>query len=68
MEGSAIARSSSLKSISNAKDPDMDGNQMIHPTCQDIVKNSQLPCGLGKDSFIDRDPQKSGSKIQGGQN
>jgi hypothetical protein len=67
MEGSAIARDSKLRSISNAKDPDMDGNSKVHPTSQSIVEKMQQPKGLGRDSFVDSDP-RSGSKIYGGQN
>jgi hypothetical protein len=69
MEGSAISRSATKKSISNAADPDMDGNQMVHPTSQGALKgNNQPQPSLGRDGFTDKDPQKSGAKIKGGQN
>ena len=58
MEGSAISRSSSGIKISNKQDPDMDGNSMVHPTSQKIVKTN-LSSGLGRDSFIDRDPKRN---------
>lgn len=66
MEGSAISRSLQGLSISNKKDPDMDGNSMVHPTSQSIIKNAQQPKGLGRDSFIDTDP-KGDIEIKGGQ-
>lgn len=71
MEGSAISRSvNGPMKINQSKDPDMDGNSMIHPGSQNIVKNAQKQVSqrLGRDSFIDSDPKKSGSKIRGGQN
>jgi hypothetical protein len=67
MEGSAIARSSSLKSISNAKDPDMDGVQKarvgINPG---IVGNAPVKGGIGQESWVMKSP--SGDvEICGGQ-
>mgnify|MGYP007099618555 CR=1 FL=1 len=66
MEGSAIARNSSKRSISNAKDPDMDGCSQEHPSAQGALKgNTQPQPSLGKDQFHDRDGSK-GQKIKGG--
>jgi hypothetical protein len=67
MEGSAISRDSSLKSISNAKDPDMDGVQKarvgINPG---IVGNSPVKGGVSQDSWTMKNP--SGEvEIKGGQ-
>jgi hypothetical protein len=67
MEGSPLARSGSIKAISNVKDPDFDGCQEIHPTSQSIINNSLPVVGLGKDGFEDR-KYNSTQTIKGGQN
>jgi hypothetical protein len=67
MEGSAISRDSSLKSISNAKDPDMDGilkaRVGINPG---IVGNQPVKGGISQDSWAMKDPCGD-IEIKGGQ-
>jgi hypothetical protein len=57
MEGSAISRDSSLRSISNAKDPDMDGIQKVRVGINPgIIGNAPVKGGISQDSWTIANP------------